>query len=211
MKKEIKISGISNLKRGWAARGAALVLPAFVVVLALGGVTARPVLDATRARDELEIAKRRVEECRAERDQWERHRAARTVELADTLRDRMRARFPSEMTDVVAHGTVRIVAQRRGVELDRLQVGADRDAGLGGETERIVLREVALAGRASLADVVGLVDDLRALGFPTCINEVTLRRAMSSSEFEFNLVIGLMHLAPPTVNQDQAPWAQEQP
>lgn len=210
--KPVKPSRISNLERSVVVRGAALILPALLSILALGGVTARPMIDISDARSALERSEERSARYRTEAALHERYRSEGTLDRSNELIAAARSRVPESCSSVVAHGVVRLASAKLGIELSQLQVALDRDLGLPELDLPIVAREVALSGRARSAQIVALLDELSALGFPNCVFEATLRRSEASDpSFEFHIDLGLLHFTQARRAVAESEPAQEQP
>jgi hypothetical protein len=193
---------MANMRRGVLARGATLIVPALLSILALAGVTIQPALGVSRARALLRAAEARDAEHRAEQERWNAFETARAIHVARAGRERVRALVPRECTSVVAHGVVRAVAARAGLDVETLQIGDDVDLGLEELSDRIVAREATIGGRGSLLQVLLALDELRALGFPTCVLEAWFERSDPlEARYQFRIVIGLMHYAPGSASE----------
>lgn len=189
-------SRVSNVRVSLISRGAALVLPAVISLIALAGVTVRPALDIAAARRRLERARALTTELDSERSTFERHARDRTREVAEDALARLRGLVPEECSRVVAHGVVRLAAEAAQVSLVRLDIGSDIDPGWTSLDERIELRRASLSGSARPAALADLLDELETLGFPARVLDVTLRRSARQTEFEFQLELGLLHFSP---------------
>ncbi len=202
---------IGNFQRGFATRGAQLVLPALLSILALGGVTARPALDITAARAALSRSAERVRLYETELALNERYEAEQLLPAATELLAHARAKIPEECSSVVAHGVVRIAAANVGMQFEQLQVALDKDVGVEQLDKPIAALQVSLGGTARVAQITALIDELKRLGFPTCVFEVSLRRAAPAErEFEFHLDLGLLHFTHAR-HADAPSGPQEQP
>lgn len=188
---------LSNARAGFLPRAAWVAVPAVFSMFLLGGVTTGPALDLAAAREAKQHATERqahFAEVTAERD---RLAAARVAARLDGALAEVRAFVPSDLDPVDAHSLLRLVAKDVGVELSLLDVGQCIDLGLPGGVDRIEGRSVCVAGRASPAALVRLVDRLRELGQPCSVGEFALQRDGSKARnFDFRLCL-LLHVAKP--------------
>lgn len=198
-------SHVSNCRRPMWARGATLVVPAALSVIALAGVSTGPALELGDRELALEAAEQRAEECDSERARRVKLTRADAAVVASRALDELRALIPADCSPVIAHGLVRTAAGLSGLRVDVLQIGPELDLALDGPRDRILAREVTLAGSAPLASVLELVSMLRGLGFPTSVLGVSFIRDDPSKEhFEYRIDLGLLHLAPLLVVEPQA-------
>ena len=201
---------IGNFQRGFAARGAAFVLPALFSILALGGVTAPPALNMNHARTALELSEARVHQYETEMALHQSYESQQLMQGAQHVLARTRSMIPESCTNVVAHGVLRMAAANVGIELEQLQVALDKDLGVAALDKPVAALEVSVGGSARIAQITALVDELKRLGFPNCVFEVSLRRSgPAEREFEFRLDLGLLHytnqqfVAVPTATEEQ--------
>ena len=188
---------VSNFRQGMFARGATLLVPAVLSLVALAGVSTGPVLEKVERKLALQAAQRHVAELSNESAQHAAQAKEHTQVTALAALTKVRGLIPSECTPVLAHGLIRAAAARSGVGIQSLEVGIDRSVGLADTSDRIVALEVRLGGKASLTGVLDFLATLRGLGFPTTIfGAFVQRREPHSTRFEYRLELGLLHYAP---------------
>lgn len=187
------------------ARGATLVVPAALSVIALAGVSTGPALELGDRELALEAAEQRATHCDSERARHAQLLRAGTAEVATRALAALRELIPADCSPVVAHGLVRTAAELCALRVDVLQVGPELELELDGPHDRILARAVTLAGNAPIADVLELVSVLRRLGFPTSVLGVSfIRDDPSNARFEYRIDLGLLHLAPLEVAEQEA-------
>lgn len=173
---------------------AAAVLCAFTAA----GVVTGPALELEAARERWAASERRAlaaTACRAELDRFDTSNGDGRLGAA---RERVDARFPHDPSPIVQHAVLRLVATEHAVALSALSFGADVDLGLETNDDRIVRRDVDVAGRATAGALVEFVEDLRGLLAPALVLEARLvRDDPGTPEFDFALRLGLLHATAP--------------
>ncbi len=188
---------VSNLSSGLAARGATFAAPSLVALLALAGVTAPPALSVGDARRSLEYARARAEEFERERARAAQRGATLSWEKLEQTVAALRSRIPQSLDPVVTQSALRLAAQRSGMELDSLVLGAQRDPLLPTTSDRLVVTLVELVGAGPIAAPVRVQRELAALGLPCCVLEANLDLPPDdSSRAQLRLQLGLLHFAP---------------
>ena len=167
---------VSNARSGRFPRAAWIAVPAVLSVLMLGGVTARPVLDLTDAREARAGALEREARWRAARAEHDELAAARLGPRLVEALEELRACVPTTVGPLEAHSLLRVLAKDAGFELTSLNVGEPSDVGLAGATDRIEAIEVRLGGTCTPAGPRRFVDGVPSLGQPCSVRELGLQR-----------------------------------
>lgn len=187
----------SNIPRGAWLRATTYVAPSLAAVLALAGVTAPSTVNLGQARRALEFARARAAECSLEEARHERSLSQRLAERAEATLAAVRARTPEALDPLVFQGALRIASEHAGFQLESLTVGGERDPNLVVTRDRLVLQLVELVGRGRLAAPLRLLEELEALGYPSCVLEANVQlSADDGASADLRLQLGLFHFAP---------------
>ena len=195
---------VSSFRRGLLHRGAALIVPAALSVLALAGVAMGPALERGDYELALHAAEQRVAAGAQEPARHEALERAHTQTLATEALTRIHGMIPGDCSPVVAHGLIRAVSKIHGLDVE-VEIGVDADLGLTGAKDGLFARRVTLTGQGRLESLFALLSTLRALGYPTAVFGVAMTRDRpTDASFSFRVDLGLLHHAL------QAPSVQEQ-
>lgn len=190
-------SSLDNLRTGRARRAATYVLPAAFALLGASGVTVKPVLGMRDLRHEIEAARARAVTCRTEREQAQAFEAAGGLRVVEAAITAVAGLLPERMSRIDVHALTTLCARRRGLRLDRVEVGDPQESGLPDVVDRVQLVPIELRGSGSLEHVARVADDLRAAGLPVAVREFSLTRTKpSETTFEFRLSLVLHQRSP---------------
>lgn len=188
---------LSNIPRGAWLRATNYVAPSLAALICLAGVTAPSTFSLGQARNALEFARARSAECSLELGRHERNRSLDAANRAQRVLEVVRARTPETLDPLVLQGALRIAAELSGFQLESLTLGVERDPGLPTTRDRLVLQLVELVGRGRLSAPVRLVEQLDALGYPSCVLEANVDLSASdNASAALRLQLGVFHFAP---------------
>jgi hypothetical protein len=194
---------VENLRHGYRLRHAAMLVPAFLLPLALLGVTIEPALRVATGRRELSRAQEMVERARRARSVLEEVGPIEQIAPLEEMRQELYALVPDSISAVEVYSRVRQVAAGCGFAVDSIVLGAAEDLELVHDDDTIVMQEIQVAGTATVDAVLGLVRSLRRSGLPLAVVGVRLQRtSLHGDEFSVDLRLGTFHHAPATRNTD---------
>lgn len=187
---------VGNLRAGRRRRYALLSGVCLLVVVSVAGVAARPSLGMRAAELEFEQARLRGEEREAVAARLERFESSGGEQRARTALARLARLLPRPLPELELHGLLRLLAERRNLLLETLEIAEPAEVGLERLDDVAALREVRLAGRGTLGDVLGFVAELRALGRPLSVLEFQLDEAGTGARARWTLALGIFESRP---------------
>lgn len=181
-----------NLSAGAWSRAPWIAASALLSIASIGGLLIRPVASLERAEAEGAHKRQDAQACRAERVMLQRYEEAHGWErTAEALRS-LSAKLPKDPSPIEIQGVLRLLANARRIELGSANIAAATPTSFAVLDDCVMMREVDLCGRGTLADWVGLREDLERCGYPNSVLEFSLvRTSTPDSAFDVHLVLGL--------------------
>jgi hypothetical protein len=179
-----------------------IVALSLLSILSVAGVVAEPVMHLGRSEAEREVARRDALQCSAERAMLQRFEDAHGWErTADALRA-LSARLPRDVSPIEIHGLLRLLAASHRIELASADISGEKATNFAVLDDCVTMREVDVRGVGTVADWVGLTEDLARAGYPTSVLELSLqRRGAQDGAFDTHLVLGLYSTRPSVPNR----------
>jgi hypothetical protein len=190
------VAEITNLRAGRVKRHAAFLVPTVLAALSLAGVATRPNLSMGTAVRDLSQAEERVQERAQHAERLQELGSSKGLELAEAVLAAMRSRLPAPLPDLELHGLLRLIAERCGVELASLQIGAAHDPGLEHLDDVAGLREVHVEGASTLSGLLGALRGFQSLGRPAAVLEFRVERSEEQDRYHWSVVLGLFESHP---------------
>lgn len=197
---------VGNVNPGRLLRSTWFLIPALIAIIAVSGVTAKPVLGLGNARVLHDVARKRLLAYRSERARAVSFaRDDGLVRLADTLRE-IQGVIPSETSPLVLHSLVQIVARRRGLALESVEITPPRETDFEVILDRVIVTAAEVRGAGTLEALSGILVDLSAAGHPCALSAFSLaRRDPSDAVFEIRATLGFWQRAPLLLPKDPSP------
>lgn len=197
---------------GRARRTGLMLVPLVLAMLGLAGVTTGPALELKTSREFVEHAREQASQFGMERARLEALQAAGGIERIEQASEALRARIPTDVTELDVHTAVRLAARLRGIELDQLAIGELADAGLPRDEDIVLVRQIEIGGTGPATAFFGMLDTLRGLGFPVSVHEISLERQPESFVLDFHAELELYQrqsatrsMPPEDLNQETTP------
>ena len=205
------MKAVSNLQAGRMTRSLSALVLVGLSTTALGGFALRPTMSIDEARAMRGVAEQRVAQYGVEQDRFEAFEGETGQQRLDAVLARVKDLVPSGTTELHLHSLIRLAASACDFEMESLSVEDPVDPGFVRLDDVIVMRNVEVRGTGPLTSVPNLVSTLRALGFPTVVQEFSTSRLKADSpRFQSHAVLGICEAADLSIVEDaEEPFASQ--
>ncbi len=198
---------VTNLHAGRMTRTLSGLVLVGLSTTALGGFALRPTMNIDEARAMQAAAKERIARCDIEQERFETFEGEAGRQRLDAVLARVKSLVPSGTTELHLHSLIRLAATAGEFELESLSIEEPVDPGFARLDDVIVMRNAEVRGIGPLTSVPNLVSTLRALGFPTVVQEFSTSRVKAGSPwFQSHAVLGICEAADLSAVEEEEPF-----